>query len=226
MQTFTAYAQSKPKEKITDAQYIEDLRPNQDRLNLFSSMPRGDNQEFYRFNLNFSGNVHFAMLTDLLDDQGNALKKSVHGAIDIQVMQMHSGTPTVVADSNPSSGDHYKNYQQLTGTGLQMTAGPYVIKLTRDASVSSDNNYFYSFQLVGDRYYQDFDTIQSPAPKTHGESVLNFLQPDAVTGLLAASLDATSALAGLASLPVNGASLTAGLDSNTNPAVQLLSAFA
>ena len=226
VQTFTVYAQGKAKEKIGDAQYIEDLRPNQDRLNLFSSMPRGDNGDYYKFNLNFSGNVHFGMITDLLDDNGNTAQSGVKGAADIEILQMHGDTPTVVASSDPTSGDNYSNYQALMGGGMNLQAGQYTIHVTRDASVSNDNNYFYSFQLAGDRYYQDFDTIQSPASQKPGESVMQFLQPDPVTGLLAGSVDATSELAGMSSIPVNGASLSAGAGDGTNPAVRLLSAFA
>lgn len=226
VQTFTAYVQATPDEKITDAQYIENLRPDQNRLNLFSEMPRGDNQDFYQFNLNFSGNVHFDMLTDLLDDDGNVLQSETAKGLDVQIMQMHGNTPVVVADSDPSAGDNYTNFQNLELNGMNLAAGKYDIKVNRDASASTDSNFFYSFQLAGDRYYQDFDTMQSPVPQTQGESVLSFLQPDHVTELMAGSIDALSAFAGQASFPVNGASLTAGMDPSTDPAVRLLSAFA
>ena len=227
VQQFTAYVQAKPAEKIADAQYIENLRPNQDRLNLFTSMPRGDNQDFYQFKLNFSGSVHFSMLADLLDDNGDVLQKETAKGLDVQIMQMHGQSAQVIADSDPTAGANYTNFKAIESTdGLNMTAGKYDIKVNRDASADSNANYFYSFQLAGDRYYQDFNTIQSAAPHTHGESVLSFLQPDAVTGLLAGSVDSTSAIAGQASLPVNGASLTAGMNDGSDPTTKLLAAFA
>jgi hypothetical protein len=222
---FQAYVQGKDNGKIADAQYIEDLRPNQDRLNLFSTMSQGNDQNFYKFNLNYDGKVNFSMLANLMDDKGYVISSAVSG-LDVQVLQMHGSSPVVVADNDPKSGANYDNFAKLQGDGLDMTGGKYAIKVTRDVTAPKTANFFYSFQLAGDRYYQDFDTIEAPAPKTHGESVLNFLKINAVVGLMADSVDTTTAMAGQAMLPVNGASLTAGQDNETDPAVRLLSMFA
>ncbi len=224
---FTAYNAAQPNQKIANAQYIEDLRPNQDRLNVFSPMPMGDNQDYYQTNVNFSGIVHFSMLTDLVNDNGNVLTKETAKGLDVQVLKMVGSTPQVIASSDPTSGDEYKNFQALeSSNGFNLEAGKYDVSITRDPTTDSNANFFYSFQLAGDRFYQDFNTIQEAVPKQLGESVLQFLQPDAVTGLLAGSVDATSQIAGQASMPVDGSSLTAGMNDGSDPTTKLLAAFA
>jgi hypothetical protein len=165
------------------------------------------------------------MLENLVDDKGNVSPDQVTG-LDVQILQMHGDSQTVVADSNPYAGSTYDTYTQLTGDGANLDAGKYVVKVNRDSTADQLANYFYSFQFAGDRYYQDFDTVQTPPPQTQGQSLLSFLAQDAVVGLMAGSVDTTMAMAGQASLPINGAALTAGQDDQTDPAVKLLNMFA
>jgi hypothetical protein len=116
VQQFQAYVQGKKNEKITDAQYIENLRPDQNRLNLFSAMVQGDNQDYFKLNMNYSGSVHFSMLENLVDDKGNVSPDGATG-LDVQIIQMHGdsqtgwptvirtpGAPTTPIPSSPATG--------------------------------------------------------------------------------------------------------------------------
>src|SRR5581483_2563186 len=193
VQTFQAYTQDVPKEKLTDARYIGDLRPNQNRLNGFSLASSGDPEDYYRFNLNYSGTVHLSMLVDSLDQQRNVVESETAKGLGIQLIQYQGASHTVVADSDPSSGPAYDLYQQLTGDdGAQLNSGKYVVRVYRDSDTPDTQEFFYSFQMAGDRYYQDYDTMEQEAPEhPQPQSILNYLTINPVVGLLAASMDAT-----------------------------------
>lgn len=224
VQTFTAYVQGQVNDKDSDAKYIEDLRPNQDRLNVFSTMINGDNIDYYKFNLKTGGKVNFSLLVNRLDDHGKVMDGDYSDALDIQIMEMHGNRPVVIADSRSSTGDNYDNYLSLQSDGLALRGGKYMIKVNRDASADSSANFFYSFQLSSGRFYQDFDTIQTPATKTVGTSILKYLQMSPSVVLMAASIDSTSAAVAQASTSA-GASLSSSGD-GTDPAVTFLSYFA
>src|SRR5262245_24242937 len=85
--TFTANVQDVAKDKIEEARYIGDLRPNQNRLNAFSLMTWNDTQDFYRFNVKFGGNVHLNMLVDSMDKSRHVLETETAKGLGIQLVQ-------------------------------------------------------------------------------------------------------------------------------------------
>jgi hypothetical protein len=225
VQTLTAYVQDVPKEKITDARYIGDLRPNQNRLNAFSLSRNGDANDYYRFNLKSTGTVHLGMLVDSLDSLGNVIQSKTAQGLGIQVIQYQGSTPTVIADSDPNSGASHDLYTQLTSAqGAQLNAGKYVVQVYRQPDTSQTQDYYYSFQLVGGRYYQDYDTVQQPPPDhPQPPSILDYLTINPVVSMMAASIDPTMGAAMVAAS--QPPTLTTGNPDGTDPVTQLLNAF-
>ncbi len=225
VQTFQHYAKDVPKEKLADARYVGDLRPNQNRLNVFSLAPRGDTQDHYRFNLKFAGKVHLGMLVDRLDAQRQVVESKTARGLGIQVIQYQGNSYRVIADSDPNAGKAYELYNQLAGDGARLTAGKYVVRVYRQDDTPANTEFFYSFQLVGDRYYQDYDTLQREAP-AHPPTKSKFetMGPNPAVIMLAQNMDPTMAVAMLAA--TRPATLTTSpADNGTAPATRLLDAF-
>jgi hypothetical protein len=241
VRSLQAYVVDIPKEKITDARYIGDLRPNQNRLNGFSLATMGDSDDNYRFNLKSSGNVHLNLMVDELDSRRQVVQSAINLPVDkldadghivrsepspglgVQVIQYQGSRPVVIADSNPRSGAAKQTYDKLAGDGADLRSGKYVVRVYREENTSPDTEYFYSFQLVGERYYQDYDTTQREAPAHPTKSALEYMTVNPAVGLLADSTDATMGAVMVAA--TRPATLIANGDTTSNPVTLLLDAF-
>jgi hypothetical protein len=223
--TFQAFVQDVSNEKLTDARYVGDLRPNQNRLNVFSLASRGDPDDSYRFNLKSGGNVHLAMLVDSLDAQRHVVQSETAQGLGIQVLQYQGSSAKVIADSDPNSGAANQMYNQLTGgEGARLAAGKYVVRVYRQQDTSANAEFYYSLQLVGDRYSQDYDTMQREAPAhPPTKSALETMAIDPAVTMLAQSMDPTLGVAMIAA--TRPATLTTTPDDGTAPATKLLDAF-
>jgi len=175
------------------ARNVGTLQKNTSRLNIFSSLDKNDKADFFTFNVSTSGETKFSLLTN--DKQNEA-------EIHVQILNQNG---SVVADSDPSSGDKNKAYQQLTAGTLSLKTGKYVVRVTRqdDSQANQQKAYSYAMQLSQGLYKNDFDTIEKS------------VDPNADPYGLAAnsSLDTlTSSLAGAVSdiqnLPPIGSSAT------------------
>ena len=213
-------------EKIADARYIGDLRPNQNRMNVFSMASTNDPEDYYRFNLNFGGNIHLSMLADRLDVNRNVVQSETAKGLGIQVIQFRGLSHRVIADSNPNSGAAHEIYNQLTaGDGARLAAGKYVVRVYREQETSPNTEFFYSLQLVGDRYHQDYDTIDREAPAhPPTKSKFELMTADPAVTLLALNMDATLSVTMLAASRPTRLSTTSP-DNGMAPVTQLLDAF-
>jgi hypothetical protein len=241
VQGFQAYVVDVPKEKITEARYIGDLRPNQNRLNVFSLASMGDSDDNYRFNLKSTGNVHLNLLVDELDAQRQVVKSGTNLMVDqldaqgqvvesetatglgIQVIQYQGSRPVVIADSAPHSGAAKQMFDKMAGDGADLKAGKYVVRIYRQENTSANTEYSYSFQLVGDRYYQDYDTTEREAPAHPTKSALDYMTVNPAVGLLADSTDATMGAVMVAA--TRPPTLIANGDTTTDPVTLLLDSF-
>jgi hypothetical protein len=218
VQTFQAYVEDVAKDKI-------DMRPNQNRLNVFSMVNPTDSEDFFRFNLKFGGTIHLGMLVDSIDSQRRILESKTAKGLGIQVLQYQGSTPKVIADSDASSGGLYETYKQLTGgDGARLKTGKYAVRVYREPTVGQSQQFFYSFQLAGDRFYQDYDTMQSEAPahpKT--KSTIEMMTINPAVLMLAANLDPTMSVAMAAATRPTRLSTT--VQDGVNPVTQLLDAF-
>lgn len=134
-------------DSLQNARNIGTLIRGESRLNIVSALTQNDLVDFYRFDVKTAGQLSISVTTDQ--------------SISIQVMRRDG---TIIADSAMTSGEKADNWQKL-GTGeLDLTAGSYYLKVTRDQSVSRDLKPNYAIQLSMSRYFtKDYDTVESPA---------------------------------------------------------------
>ena len=225
VQTFESRTFDVANEKMGDARYIGDFRPNQNRLNVFSMISKDDADDYYRFQMKSPGKLHLALLADQLDKQRKVTAYELPDALHVQLIQVRGPVQKVVADSDPRAGAAYHAYQQLSGEGLALRADKYVVHVSRSADTPQDREYLYSLQLVGDRYYQDYDTLDHEAqPRKIGMNRIQVLSRDAVVSLLGgnALFGAASAMSNVA---LAARSLSLGADSGQDPAVTMLGQF-
>ena len=136
------------------ARDVGTLRENDSRLNVFSSLSKGDAADFFTFKVATSAQTRFSVLTANDGEDKN---------IRFQIINQTSGT--VIADSDPSTGDAHDVYTQLQNGSYNMQAGSYIMRITRmDDSVSNQNTeYNYAVQLTQGTYTKDFDTVEKEA---------------------------------------------------------------
>lgn len=175
------------------ARDVGTLRYNDSRLNVFSSLSKGDAVDFFSFKVASKENTKFSVLTA---DQNEEQQ------IRFQII---SSTGTVVADSDPSSGDAKKTYDQLKAGTYQLDPGKYAIRISRmdDSAANRNNEYNYAIQLSQGTYKNDYDTIEKGQVK--GADPFGFAANsslDTLTGSLG------SAVSMLQSLPPIGTSAT------------------
>jgi hypothetical protein len=161
---------------FTDSSYIGDLHPNQDRLNVFSTLDANEPETFYRFNLPTGSQVAFGMLVDQLNDAQKTIQSGVKDGVRIQLLAEMGNRQQVIADSNPDAGRAYQAYQQLSGGELNLRPAKYFLRAYRDPSQSGSTPYSYSFQLSAGRYSRDLDTITHTPPKTLGQPIVQQIQ--------------------------------------------------
>jgi len=168
------------------ARDVGTLRYNDSRLNVFSSLSKGDAADFFSFNVATSENTRFSVLTADQDEETN---------IRFQIISRSSGN--VVADSDPSSGDAKVTYDQLKAGTTQLEAGGYVLRVTRmdDTVTNRNTEYNYAVQFTQGTYQKDFDTVEQAAQA--GADPFGFAanaSVDSLTSSLAASVSMLQAL--------------------------------
>ncbi len=120
---------------------------NTSRLTVVSSLQANDPADFFKFRVTSSGPVTIGKLGD-----------------DGARVQMLNSLGTVLADSDPTSGDSYDAYKQLQQGAFSMDPGNYVMRVTRDSTVDAKAPINYALQLTqGDSYSQDYDTVAQAA---------------------------------------------------------------
>jgi hypothetical protein len=132
------------------ARNVGNLRENNSRLNVFSSLDKGDTADFFTFNVTTTAATKLSSLTDDQTDDSN---------VRIQVL---SKSGQVIADSSPDAGDANDVYKQLTAGTYNMHAGSYVLRVTRtdDSKANQQNAFNYAVQLTQGLYQNDYDTIE------------------------------------------------------------------
>jgi hypothetical protein len=149
------------------------VKRNNSRLNVVSNLNKDDKEQDLKFNVVTAGNLSFTSQSDK--------------AIRVQLMNQNGQT---VADSNPTSGKLYENYQSLQSSKLTVNTGTYIVKITRDATVPASTEVNYAAQIkMGDTYTDDYVTRIAAKPKTE-TSISMTANP--ITGLMPAVLAAQS----------------------------------
>lgn len=169
------------------------LRQNYSRLNVFSSLDKGDAADFFTFNVATSGQTKFGVLTDNPTDASN---------VRFQLIDKSGNT---IADSSPDAGSANDVYKQLVNGTYNLQAGKYVLRVTRqdDSVANRQNPYNYAIQLSQGLYKNDYDTVEKGIDKSadpYGLAANSSL--DTLTSSLA------GAVSNLQSLPPIGTSAT------------------
>lgn len=130
------------------------LRQNYSRLNVFSSLDKNDDADFFTFNVATSGPTKFGVLTD------NAENPDVR-------FQLIDKSGNTIADSSSDAGSANDVYKQLVNGTYNLQAGKYVLRVTRenDTQANRQNAYNYAVQLSQGLYKNDYDTVEKAVDK-------------------------------------------------------------
>jgi hypothetical protein len=140
------------------ARSIGQLRLNTTRLNVISALSPKDNVDTFTFTASTPGTTKLGLLVN--DPSATDQTKDASGDVRVQVFAKGKG---LVADSDPTSGDAYKNYQALKAGTFDLDRGDYTIRMSRADGVDpqSKNSYNYAVQLTqGDSYKQDYTVTE------------------------------------------------------------------
>lgn len=135
------------KEKLSDARDVGDVRLNNSRLNVFSSLKKEDKVDHFKFDIQSNGKFRIGMTdnpelrVELLNSRGK-----------------------VIADGDANSGDAlFHKFLELNEDGLELDKGTYYVRISRKSTDPDKTEYTYSLQLsMGDTYIHDYDTLEKP----------------------------------------------------------------
>ena len=135
-------------DSIKKARDVGQVRVNNSRLNIFSSLSDGDKEDFFKFRIASQGHLNF----------GASVDSETH-------IQFYNTQGRLIADSDSSTSDKYEKYLSLRdGEGEKLKPGDYFIKVSRYQSDESSRQRPYALQLkMGDRVIQDYDTTEYQA---------------------------------------------------------------
>ena len=140
------------------ARSIGQLRLNTTRLNVVSALSPKDDVDTFTFTASTPGTTKLGLLVN--DPTAKDQTKDASGNIHFQIFAKGKG---VIADSDPSSGTAYKNYQALKAGTFNLDRGDYTIRVTRATGVDPQkkNSYNYAVQLSqGTTFKQDYTVTE------------------------------------------------------------------
>ncbi len=134
------------------ARDVGQVRLNHSRLNIFTSLTNGDEQDHFKFNVPSTGPFRIGGWNDetvrlqVLDDRGR-----------------------VIADSDPDAGDAYESFQRITSPDGEegFKPGDYIVRVSRlKGDDGTDKPYSLQLQM-GSKVVKDYDTTEAAAvPET------------------------------------------------------------
>ena len=177
------------------ARDIGQLKQNETRLNLFSSLSKGDSVDIYRFKVSTKAETTFSILNATEEDEGK-----------IRFQIFNKATGRVIADSDSKAGEAKANFEALRDCTFELPQGDYLLRVSRAHDVGADHGkeFSYAIQMKQGLYTKDYDTVERSARSTDdpygGASVSE------ATNNLTSSL--ASSVSFLQSLPKIGTSAT------------------
>jgi hypothetical protein len=176
------------------------LRKNDSRLNLFSSLTKGDAVDVFKFRVTNTGNTKLGTL--IADPETKDL-------VRIQVFSKTSGV--LIADQDPDSGDSYESFKKLEAGTMELAQGDYVVRVSRmpGQDSSSQIEVQYAIQLTQGTYINDYDTVEKG--KSSSQDQFGFATSlGAGTDALVSGLGAASSF--ISNLPAIGTTATSKLN--------------
>lgn len=177
------------------ARDIGRLQENTSRLNVFSSLSKGDSVDIYRFKVVTTAKTTFGILNASREDEDK-----------LRFQVFNKATGRIVADSTEDAGEAKQNWEALRDGNFELNSGEYVLRVSRTSNVAPDRDteFSYALQLSQGLYQSDYDTIERAARETD--------DPFGGAGVSEATTNLTSSLASsvsfIQSLPKIGTKAT------------------
>lgn len=139
------------------ARDIGRLQQNTTRLNVFSSLSKGDSVDVYRFKVVTTAKTTFGLLNAAQTDEGK-----------LRFQIFNKATGRIVADSGEDSGEAKQNWEALRDGAFELKSGDYLLRVSRTTNVGPerDAEFSYALQLSQGLFRDDFDTIERAARPT------------------------------------------------------------
>jgi hypothetical protein len=173
-----------PYETRSQARYIGDLNDGSLRVDLSSALTKRDKEDFYRIRVLTPDTFIRLYALERISQNGGDAKDIDPGQVRYQLF---TTAGRLLADSEPSAGEAYDNYQALIGDkNLKLNRGSYVLRVSRSSSGDASANYAYDLTIRGnwqplktgaaDNSLRVYSTTEKPAPAS------SFLQQSQSTG--------------------------------------------
>jgi hypothetical protein len=139
------------------ARDIGQLKQNETRLNLFSSLSNGDSVDIYRFKVSSTAATTFSILNATEEDEDK-----------LRFQILNKATGRVLADSDAKSGEANTNFEALRDGKFELPQGDYLLRVSRAHDVGEERKteYSYAIQMHQGLYSKDYDTIERAARST------------------------------------------------------------
>ena len=139
------------------ARDIGRLQENTSRLNLFSSLNKGDAVDVYRFKVITTAKTTIGVLNES-QEQEDKLRFQV----------FNKATGRLIADSGDKDGENRANWEALRDGNFELNSGDYILRVSRTSNVGPerDAEFSYALQLSQGTYKSDYDTIERAARDT------------------------------------------------------------
>jgi len=185
-------------ENNMNARDIGQLQKDQSRLNVFSSLSKGDAVDLYRFKVTTKTATTLSILNASQEDESK---------LRFQVLSKSTGR--VVADSDSKAGDAKKTYEGLRDGTFELPQGDYVLRVSRAHDIGTERNkeFSYAIQLSQGLFTRDYDTIERSARAT--DDPYGIANVSEATTTLTTSL--ASSVSFMQNLPKIGSSATSKL---------------
>lgn len=134
-----------PLETRQQARYLGGVKLNNSRLNAFSSLKKGDVEDFFSFKSYSRGPLR--------------LGKSDDPYLRVELMDTNG---RVIADSDANSGKLFDKFLEFNGDGARVEPADFYVRVSRLEGDPNTTERSYSIQLsMGDEVRHDFDTIEA-----------------------------------------------------------------
>ena len=135
------------KEKMSDARDIGAVRLNNSRLNLFSSLKKGDEVDHFKFDIQSNGKTRLGM--------------SENVELSVEVLNSKG---KIVASSDANSGKELLGaFLEMNENGIELEKGQYYLRVSRISLNPDTTEITYALQLsMGDEVRNDYDTLEKP----------------------------------------------------------------
>lgn len=175
------------RESLNVARDVGTVRLHHSRLNVFTSLSKGDKEDNFKFRAASRGPLRLGTWSD---------GKGLH-------IQILNRAGRVIADSEEGTGRRYEKFERLvSGKGEIFEAGEYYVRVSRPAKDDMRTEVPYSLQLqMGSEVKRDYDTTEYAAPEPQpGDALANATPTPATLGAQGAATLLSEGLTNLVSI--------------------------